>query len=135
MLRHRVKLTVALIVFLGNLSAATFAADLKSIKNGRWSDPKVWQPAQVPGDGDKVVVSSGTEIDYDAASDDVIHSIRVSGKLVFARNRQTLLNVALITVAPDGRDSDTVHDVHEDKHTHQKPHGPATAVLEVGTQA
>lgn len=71
---------------------------IRSVKDGRWSDPRTWQPAKVPGAGDRVLVSRGTTVEYDAASKDVLRLIQIVGTLSFARDRDTELNVALVKV-------------------------------------
>ncbi|MEZ0267182.1 MAG: hypothetical protein ACAI43_20810 [Phycisphaerae bacterium] len=41
---------------------------IRSMASGAWSDAKVWQPARVPGAGDRVTVSAGTRVTYDVKS-------------------------------------------------------------------
>lgn len=71
---------------------------LRSVANGKWSNPKTWKPARVPGKGDRVLVSRGTTIEYDAKNKDVIRLLSVAGTLSFARDRDTELNVGILTV-------------------------------------
>ncbi len=71
---------------------------LHSVRDGNWSDPKTWDPPVVPGAGDRVLVSRGTRVVYDVASDDVIRLVQVVGTLTFDRDRDTLLNVAVLKV-------------------------------------
>jgi hypothetical protein len=71
---------------------------VRSVKDGRWSDANTWQPANVPGTNDRVLISRGTTVDYDVASKDVLRLIQVVGTLFFARDRDTELNVALLKV-------------------------------------
>ena len=71
---------------------------LRSVTDGNWSDAKTWNPARVPRANDRVLVSRGTRVVYDAKSDDVIRLIQVVGTLAFARDRDTLLNVGVLKV-------------------------------------
>ncbi len=70
----------------------------KSVRDGSWSDPKTWEPERVPQTGDRVLVSRGTRVVYDAKSEDVIRLIQVVGTLSFARDRDTELNVGILKV-------------------------------------
>ena len=72
--------------------------DIRSIRDGRWSDAATWKPARVPGKGDRVLVSPGTRVIYDTRSDDVIRLVQVVGTLAFARDRDTTLNVGILKV-------------------------------------
>ncbi len=104
-------LLLASLVRVGSVQADPGHADhahhvhfsIRSVADGAWSDPKTWQPARVPGEGDRVIVSRKTNVIYDAANEEVIRLIQVVGTLRFARDRDTLLNVAILKV----QDSDT----------------------------
>ncbi len=50
-------------------------------KDGKWSDAKTWAPPRAPTKGDRVLVSRGTQVEYDVASQDVIRLIQVVGTL------------------------------------------------------
>ena len=78
--------------------------NIRSIRTGRWSDASAWKPAHVPGASDRVLISPGTRITYDVESQAVIRSIHVAGRLEFARDRSTLLNVGILRIQP-GRQS------------------------------
>lgn len=71
---------------------------IRSVKDGRWSDAGTWKPARVPKTGDRVLVSRGTSVEYDVASKSVVRLVQVVGTLSFARDRDTELNVGLLTV-------------------------------------
>jgi hypothetical protein len=71
---------------------------IRSVRNGRWSDAKTWQPARVPKTGDRVLVSRGTQIEYDADSKAIIRLVQVVGTLRFSRDRNTRLDVGVLKV-------------------------------------
>jgi hypothetical protein len=71
---------------------------IRSVKDGKWSDAGTWQPARVPGKGDRVLIGRGTRVEYDATSESVVRLVQVVGTLAFARDRDTELNVAVLTI-------------------------------------
>ena len=77
--------------------------DLRSVRDGSWSDAETWNEARVPKAGDRVLVSRGTRVVYDSESKDVVRLIQVVGTLQFARDRNTELNVGILKV----QDSDS----------------------------
>lgn len=77
--------------------------DLRSVRDGAWSDAKTWSQARVPKAGDRVLVSRGTRVVYDGEYKEVVRLIQVVGTLSFARDRHTELNVGILKV----QDSDS----------------------------
>jgi hypothetical protein len=71
---------------------------IQSIKDGKWSEPETWKPARVPGKGDRVLISRGTFVEFDVKQKSVVRLVQVVGTLSFARDRDTELNVGLLTV-------------------------------------
>jgi hypothetical protein len=71
---------------------------IRSIKSGNWSDRQSWNLDRVPTDGDRVLISQGTHINYDVQSLSVIRLVQIVGTLEFSRQRNTELNVGLITI-------------------------------------
>ena len=111
--------------------------DLRSVRSGAWSDPQTWQPAQVPAQGQRVLVSSNTRVIYDRESEAVIRLVQVAGELSFARDRNTALNVGLLKVQNSERCSENgfrcdLHAVTEEGEPSALP-GGVSAALEVGT--
>jgi len=111
--------------------------DVRSIRSGSWSDPKTWEPARVPEQAERVLVSSQTRVDYDVDSEVVIRLVQVAGELRFARNRNTTLNVGLLKIQNSERCSESgfrcdLHAVTEAGEPNALPAGVAPA-LEVGT--
>ena len=111
--------------------------DIKSVRDGAWSDPRTWEPARVPAQGQRVLVSSKTRVIYDRESEAVIRLIQVAGELSFARDRSTALNVGLLKVQNSERCSESgfrcdLHAVTEEGEPNALP-GGVTAALVVGT--
>ncbi len=119
-------------------SAATaLVFDIKSVRDGAWSEPQTWEPARVPGNGERVLVSARTRVRYDAESEHVIRLLQVAGELNFARDRNTTLNVALLKVQNSERCSENgfrcdLHEVTEDGEPNAAP-SATMAALTVGT--
>ena len=69
-----------------------------------------------------MLIQPGHEVVYDVADADVIRSIAVAGTLTFARDRDTELNVGVVTIYGAGQaivpDDDGVADAHAH---HAKP--------------
>lgn len=72
---------------------------IRSAQSGNWSSPDSWAEGRVPQAGDRVLIRQGHAIRYDGRSDEVIRGICVAGSLVFATDRDTVLNVGLIRIA------------------------------------
>ena len=111
--------------------------DLKSVQDGPWSSPDTWEPKRAPARGDRVMVSRGTRVLYDVASDEVIRLIQVIGTLSFAKDRDTLLNVGILKVQNSDACSESGFacdflDVNELGKPKARPDG-AIPALEVGT--
>jgi hypothetical protein len=71
---------------------------IRSVRDGNWSDKQTWDPPVVPGDGDRVLVSRGTRVTYDVDSPSVIRLLQVVGTLAFSRDVDTALNVCVLKV-------------------------------------
>lgn len=110
---------------------------VRSIKDGRWSDASTWQPQRVPAANDRVLVSRGTNVEYDVASREVLRLIQVVGTLTFARDRDTELNVALLKVQDSDQCSESgfacdFHHRTKGGEPIDAPEGPMPAFL-IGT--
>ncbi len=85
---------------------------IRSAKSGSWADAATWEGKAVPGAGSRVLIREGHRIVYDAKSEVVIRGLSISGSLVFATDKDTLLNVGLIKIqagdeySEDGFDCD-----------------------------
>ncbi len=113
--------------------------DIRSVRDGAWSDAATWQPARTPRAGDRVLVARGTRVAYDVSRDDVLRLVQVVGTLRFARDRDTLLSVGVLKV----QNSDTCSESgfacdFEGVNTAGEPQGPRGGelpTLEIGTLA
>lgn len=71
---------------------------IRSIRDGDWSNASTWKPARVPQAGDRVLISRDTRVRFDTEQKETIRLVQVVGTLAFARDRDTELNVGLITI-------------------------------------
>ncbi|MCO6459608.1 MAG: G8 domain-containing protein [Pirellulaceae bacterium] len=76
----------------------TVEFSIRSARDGKWSEPATWQPARLPRQGDRVLISRGTQVQYDVASEQVLRLVQVVGTLRFSRDCDTLLNVGVLKV-------------------------------------
>ena len=106
----RCSTVVLIVVCLVHVTSATGLAEkhkhphsqlhfsIRSVASGKWSNPKTWLPARVPGKGDRVLVSRKTTVVYDVKSKAVIRLLQIVGVVSFSRKRDTELNVGLLTI-------------------------------------
>lgn len=107
-------LRLAVLVFVCVSATSVSLADeiIRSAKSGPWSTPETWEGGKVPASGARVLIRPDHSVTYDVASDEVVRAIHIAGKLVFARDRDTRLNVGLIKIeaseefSEDGFDCD-----------------------------
>lgn len=71
---------------------------VRSEQSGLWSAKTTWERGVIPGSGDKVQIRTGHSVVYDVNSKDVIRLVHVAGKLSFARDRDTRLDVGLLKI-------------------------------------
>jgi len=120
------------------LAAAAPAADpvvfnARSAGDGNWSDAKTWLDGRKPQAGDFVQVRAGHTVTYDVASQDAIRMLHVAGRLVFSREKSTLLDVGLIKIEPGESTTEDGFNCHDAAPA--APAGGAIPVLEIGTSA
>src|SRR5258708_23429487 len=60
-----------------------------SVASGSWSEPATWSGGRIPGAADRVAISAGQQVVYDASSE--IVSLDLRGHLKFATHRNTKL--------------------------------------------
>jgi hypothetical protein len=132
------------VLFLFLLSVVTVSGQknplkfsVRSVGDGDWSSARTWEPKRVPTAGDRVLISPGTVVRFDAKATPVIRLLQVAGTLRFARDRSTELNVALLKVQGGNRCTERgfacdFHGVNKAGEPNAVPTG-AMPTLEVGT--
>jgi hypothetical protein len=100
-------------------------------QSGPWSSPQTWKDGKVPGKDAKVLIREGHRVMYDLKSDEVIRGINIAGRLTFATDKDTLLNVGLIKIQAGEAYSEEGFDC--DHHVEDVPTVNARPALEVGT--
>lgn len=72
-----------------------------AIQSGNWSDPDTWSNRQVPAADANVWIMPGRTVTVDAVSDVALRTVRVTGTLRFAADRNTQLKADTIVVEPE----------------------------------
>lgn len=106
---------------------------IRSAGSGAWSAAATWEGAQVPGPGAKIHIQPGHVVTYDIKSDQPVRAVYVAGKLSFATDRDTRLDVGVLKIEAGDEPSEDGFDctLHiEDTPTGSEETRPA---LEVGT--
>lgn len=118
-------LVFGLLLFTGSAFAAEPRLVL-SKASGPWTNAATWEKGAIPAAGDRVVVRSGHHIIYDADSQDVIRLVQIAGTLEFAKDRNTRLEVGLLTVVPSDVPTEDGFDCHADPQaaSHHAAHEP-----------
>ncbi len=127
----RLLTSLILLAFAGHALAADIPAVIRSAKNGPWSAPATWDGNRVPGAGDRVLIRSEHRVTYDVAKSDVIRGITVSGALSFAKDKDTRLEVGLVTVRPGDEYSEEGFEC--EAHIGAPEPGKPVPTLEIGT--
>jgi hypothetical protein len=124
---------VWLLIFLSQAARAAESPLVQSARSGAWSSGDTWVGGKVPAAGSRVQIRAGHEVVYDQESVTSIRAIFVAGRLTFATDRDTRLDVGIIRI--QAGDSISEEGVDPDVHaSHAQPGQPAPA-LEVGTAA
>lgn len=108
---------------------------IRSARSGRWSDANTWEGNRTPRAGDSVQIRPAHRVTYDVVSDAPIRIVHVAGRLTFARDRSTRLDVGLLKVQPG--EAITEDGFQCDAHTQparSNANAPVPA-LEIGTAA
>jgi hypothetical protein len=111
--------------------SAAEPALIRTARNGPWSAAATWEGGKVPAAGARVQVRTENRVVYDLNSDTPIRSIHIAGSLTFARDRDTRLDVGLITIQPGDSASEDGFDC--DAHVADLEPGTPRPALEVGT--
>src|SRR5262249_29619094 len=97
---------------LAQEKAARADFTLRSVKSGPRSAPDTWNAQRVPREGDRVLIGRKTRVLFDVDSPAVIRYLQVAGVLSFARDRNTTLNVGVITIQATEEYAETGFDCH-----------------------
>jgi VCBS repeat-containing protein len=73
-----------------------------AIIDGNWSDPDTWMGQTLPSPGARIWIMPGRTVTVDSVLDDSVATIRVTGTLRFAPDRNTRLEADTVVVDPDG---------------------------------
>jgi len=123
----------ALLLFLFSVAAATAGEPqiVRSAQSGPWSAPTTWAGGQVPPSGASVQIREGHAVTYDVSSTQPIRAIFIAGKLSFAADRDTRMEVGLIKVQAG---NDTTEDGFNcDAHLPDPDPAKPRPAFEVGT--
>ncbi len=107
-------------------------AVLLSARSGVWSAGDTWQGGKVPSAGARVLIQTGHAVEYDVDSDQAIRGLNVAGKLSFATDKNTRLDVGLLKIQSTTEYSEDGFDC--DEHQETGDHKQSQAALEIGTQ-
>jgi hypothetical protein len=122
-------LTLAL--FANHAATGERAPISRSAASGPWSAAATWEGGNVPGPGARVLIRAGHNVVYDIKSDQAIRAINIAGVLSFAADRDTRLDVGLITVRPGEQYSEEGFDCA--RHIDAPDANAPKPALEVGT--
>lgn len=121
------------VISIVTASGATEAPLIRSAQSGPWSAADTWVGRQVPPPGARVEIRAGHAVVYDVVATQPLRAVFVAGRLTFARDRDTRLDVGLLKIQA----GENVSEEGFDCDAHSAPGDPAApgAVLEVGTAA
>ncbi len=92
-------LALALVAFMARPAGSGSDNFIESIQSGNWSNASTWNTGSVPQAGDDVRINRGHTVVYDRSSSNVLHSVLANGRLEFARDRNTLMEVGLLVTS------------------------------------
>jgi hypothetical protein len=73
-----------------------------SVASGAWSSPATWSTKKVPGANDRVLITAGHAVTYDAVSDAKLTCIELRGHLTFRTDASTRMKVVNLMVMEGG---------------------------------
>lgn len=122
---------VVLTMMLAVATTASYGAVTKSTGSGDWNNPAIWSNG-VPTSNSDVIIRSGHVVKYNLNNGPAIHTILINGKLAFAQDRDTTLEVGVIVVHPNEN-----YDVSTACTNHGSHHGVLNPLpeLEVGSES
>jgi len=108
------KRVLSCLAVLLTVATATAAEPVlvRSKQSGPWSSKETWDLGRIPATGDRVVIGSHHAVQYDVESSEVIRLVQVAGVLEFAKDRNTRLEVGLLTILADETPTEEGFDCH-----------------------
>src|SRR4051794_14399024 len=124
---------LAWILLVCGLPSFAFAVEgvIRTAASGPWSKSTTWEGDCVPAAGARVLICPGHIVTYDVSSEAAIRGIQIGGTLTFARDRDTLLNVGLLRIAPGDQYSEDGFEC--DAHQPKRDANQSRPALEVGS--
>jgi hypothetical protein len=123
--RDFIKTLGAGVIALRFHSAEDERKTVRSAGSGPWSSPSTWENRELPPAGSVVEILSGHTVVYDRHSSEAMRMVHICGSLIFARDRNTRLDVGLLKLGGDRLEEGANCTVHPAS-------GPRPA-LEIGT--
>lgn len=126
-------LIAALLLQLAFNHSAAFAASTSSgitvtaIADGTWSSAATWSSGRIPLAGDDVVIPSGRTLTYDVLGSPNLHTLSLYGTLNFSNTVSTVLNIGVLKIGADAKDSSATCNGSE-------PTAPTQGKLYIGNQ-
>jgi hypothetical protein len=77
-------------------------ATATAIRDGAWSDPRIWKEGALPGSDARVLILEGTTVTLDEVVKARLRTLLVNGSLEFVADRNTGLTVDTMVVSPTG---------------------------------
>jgi hypothetical protein len=129
---------LSMLIFMGLLliqPTLGFAANQSqwtgTAQSGPWSAVSTWQGRKVPEAGARVHIRTGHAVVYDIKSDLPIRAVCIAGRLSFAPDRDTQLNVGVLKI--EAGDEPTEEGFDCAMHFEELTAGTIKPALEVGT--
>jgi hypothetical protein len=104
---------------------------IRSAKSGTWSASATWEGGKVPAAESRVQIRAGHTVVFDVQSEKPVRMVHVAGRLTFAPNLDTRLDVGLLKIRPGDDASEDGFDC--DAHVPDIKPDVARPALEVGT--
>src|SRR5262249_53579266 len=70
----------------------------RTARSGNWSQASTWVNKRAPQAGDNVQIRTGHVVTYDGNTSNAVRVLHVAGRLTFARDKSTRLDVGLLKV-------------------------------------
>jgi hypothetical protein len=104
---------------------------IRTARSGPWSANSTWEGGKIPAAGARIQIRANHTVVYDVQSDQPIRFIHIAGRLTFAPDKDTRLDVGLIKIQPGDEASEDGFDC--DAHIADVPRDQPKPALEVGS--